>query len=78
MSNQLQYISLQTLGSRSTSLVRQSSKSVFKVVMAAYKAVAWVYALTPIIFGNLYYTIAVKICGGFAKIDREGRAQGVL
>jgi hypothetical protein len=43
-----------------------------------YKAISWMYALTSLLFGDLYYPVSIEICGRVAKVDGVWRAQGVL
>jgi hypothetical protein len=34
-----------------------------------YKAISWMYALTTLLFGNLYYPVPVEICRWVTEID---------
>jgi hypothetical protein len=36
------------------------------------------YALTPLLFRDLYYAVAIEICGWVTEVDGIWRAQGVL
>jgi hypothetical protein len=36
------------------------------------------YALAALIFGDLYYSVAIKVCGGVAEVYGMKRAQSML
>lgn len=44
----------------------------------SYKAVSGMYALTALLFRNLYYPVAIQVCRGIPEVDCVGRAQSML
>lgn len=44
----------------------------------SYKSITWVYALTALLFGNLYYPVSIEICGRVAEVNSERRAKSML
>jgi hypothetical protein len=48
------------------------------LALGSYKAVSWMYALTPLLFRDLYYAVSIEICGRVTEVHSVWRAQGML
>lgn len=44
----------------------------------SYKAVARMYSLAALLFGNLYYPVPIKVCGRITEVNSKRRTEGML
>jgi hypothetical protein len=56
----------------------RSVPHLFMALGELYKAVARMDALAALLFRYLYYTVAIKVCGGFTEVHGIWRAKSVL